>query len=674
MRYILCLLALFSLAACSSQSVSLRYQTATSATLSPQAQLEAGLSEVDITPPPGLPKAGFATWAKQGDGFRTRLKARAFFLRNRAGESLLLLQTDLLAGSPLLHAALSERLSKSLGITANNLVITATHTHAAPGGFFADNFYNAHAANAPGFEPTWFNFLLTQLESAALSAYQTRKPSKVALGQRDVWSLTRNRSLGAFLHNPDEHGTADDPARKFSAINPHLSMLRIDQLQDDGRYQPAGAFSSFSIHGTGIPSSSSLYHADIWAYLAVGTARQLQSHYDVAQPLVHGAFEASHADVAPNATPELLGFREARRIGLQLAEQASALFISLDQQLSDDLPLRSALTEVDVLANPQIGNTHLCSPAVGAALAAGAHEHRSPVLWRLPFIHPDQPRTFFTDTCQGGKHWLGTRWLQPLILAQEDFPNRWLIQSVHLGDTAWTFLPFEITVKAGQQIEHAVAQSFGQQRQPLRWQVVSSVANGYTGYVTTAEEYARQYYEGGHTLYGPNTAAFLAQHAQAQSSQLLKHGSYAQLPSAQRYQLAVKHYWPTAQQTRPRQWLSQAHYQDPTTQQEDYWHISWQDADPAALDWHKSMLQIQTRANPQGQWQPLHVAGFPVDDQGFDISVQHLADGIYEARWYNPPFSGTRQYRFYLQAQDPARSLFSEAFPKAAPLTTKDIP
>ena len=34
---------------------------------------------------------------------------------------------------------------------------------------------------------------------------------------------------------------------------------------------------------------------------------------------------------------------------------------------------------------------------------------------------------------------------------------------------------------------------------------VSNYTNGYSGYVTTAEEYAAQHYEGAATLYGPNT-------------------------------------------------------------------------------------------------------------------------------------------------------------------------
>ena len=40
--------------------------------------------------------------------------------------------------------------------------------------------------------------------------------------------------------------------------------------------------------------------------------------------------------------------------------------------------------------------------------------------------------------------------------------------------------------------------------------VVTSVANEYAGYCTTPPEYSAQFYEGGHTLYGPRTLDFLA--------------------------------------------------------------------------------------------------------------------------------------------------------------------
>src|ERR1041385_4869199 len=44
-------------------------------------QLLAGAAQVDITPPPGMPKAGYSANAHTGVGFRTRLRARVVHLR-----------------------------------------------------------------------------------------------------------------------------------------------------------------------------------------------------------------------------------------------------------------------------------------------------------------------------------------------------------------------------------------------------------------------------------------------------------------------------------------------------------------------------------------------------------------------------------------------------------------
>ena len=43
--------------------------------------LLAGAAEADITPPPGMPKAGYSSNAHDGNGFRTRLHARVLHLR-----------------------------------------------------------------------------------------------------------------------------------------------------------------------------------------------------------------------------------------------------------------------------------------------------------------------------------------------------------------------------------------------------------------------------------------------------------------------------------------------------------------------------------------------------------------------------------------------------------------
>jgi neutral ceramidase len=51
-----------------------------------------------------------------------------------------------------------------------------------------------------------------------------------------------------------------------------------------------------------------------------------------------------------------------------------------------------------------------------------------------------------------------------------------------------------------------MAQGFGR---PVGDTVLIGLANGFLQYVTTEEEYQLQHYEGGSTLYGPGTAAFL---------------------------------------------------------------------------------------------------------------------------------------------------------------------
>lgn len=283
----------------------------------------------------------------------------------------MLVQTDLLAGSAILHAALSQRLAAVTEIAPQNLVITANHTHAAPGQYFGSDFYNKHASNAAGFDQRWFNFLAQRVEGAIVQARGQLRPAKLAVGQTDIWGQTRNRSLLAYLNNPEITDKDASPERVFQAINPTLTMVRIDLQDADGQYRPRGGFSSFSIHGTGIGSDSSFYHADVWAYIANELAWRVQQQYGLAEKPIHGAFEASHGDVAPNEKPGQLGYAEARRVGSNIGEQAFALFRELDDQLHDQMQLHSALREVDVQQQPRIGNITLCQPAVGAALAAG---------------------------------------------------------------------------------------------------------------------------------------------------------------------------------------------------------------------------------------------------------------------------------------------------------------
>src|SRR5689334_17872837 len=163
--------------------------------------LLAGAAEVDITPPPGMPKAGHSRNAHDGVGFRTRLKARVVHLRV-GRSSVALIALDLLAGSAVVQHALAKAVADT-DVSLSGIFLAATHTHAGPGQYSGSAFYNDWASNRPGFDPAYTAFLVSQLERAVREAVATRRPARAAIGCTEVWGLTRNRSLGAFVRNED---------------------------------------------------------------------------------------------------------------------------------------------------------------------------------------------------------------------------------------------------------------------------------------------------------------------------------------------------------------------------------------------------------------------------------------------------------------------------------------
>lgn len=197
--------------------------------------LLAGAAEVDITPPPGMPKAGYSANAHDGNGFRTRLRARVTHLRCGTS-SLALVQLDLLGGSSVLQHLVADAVADRTDIPLAGIWIGATHTHAGPGQFLGTDFYNHHASNRAGFDPAWTDFLVERISAAVIDAHDGRGPATAALGSTEVWGLTRNRSHDPYVHNATVTDKRRDPQRKWVAVNPQLHLLRVDRtLGPDAR-------------------------------------------------------------------------------------------------------------------------------------------------------------------------------------------------------------------------------------------------------------------------------------------------------------------------------------------------------------------------------------------------------------------------------------------------------
>src|SRR5439155_3709505 len=63
-------------------------------------------------------------------------------------------------------------------------------------------------------------------------------------------------------------------------------------------------------------------------------------------------------------------------------------------------------------------------------------------------------------------------------------------------------VPGEPSIEVGRQIQAAMARSGATRARGIDFTVVVGLAQEYTGYYTTPEEYDKQFYEGGHTVFG----------------------------------------------------------------------------------------------------------------------------------------------------------------------------
>ncbi|MEN6420699.1 MAG: neutral/alkaline non-lysosomal ceramidase N-terminal domain-containing protein, partial [Smithella sp.] len=498
------------------------------------ATLTAGAAKADITPPPGMPMGGYSMWANYGKGFRTRLYTRVLYLKPASGRAVALVQCDLLTGSILLNQRVAELIAERTDVGIDGLLIAGTHTHSGPGNYFENNFYNDNASNAAGFDPEYFDYLSKQIADAVIRAYSEKKPAKIATGNIQIRQMTRNRSIDSYRAN--KNVSTETPPDIYEAVNPDLYLIRVDALDHDGQYRPLAAFSSFSIHGTAVPPKNNLYNGDVFAYIEREVEHGIKTGYKTSWEPIHAVFNGTHADSSPNYQKQ--GFPEARRIGTSVGQKALELFRSLDGKLKDGVTITFAAAEIDVFSQNCIDETCLCErPVVGSSLAAGADDGPSPVINKLPWLRQGSPRWFFTKSCQGHKRTLVGP-LQYLYLPKADFPHQMFLQAIRIDDVLLIPLPFETTIESGARIAKQCQDKLAaENKNDLRFFVAISCANGYYGYVTTPEEYSIQRYEGGHTLYGPQTQPFLAKQLGKLALEMGKEKNESNLPAKWSYNL-----------------------------------------------------------------------------------------------------------------------------------------
>src|SRR5262245_22466563 len=150
------------------------------------AGLRVGTAKVDITPMPGFSMAGHAVAGKTARGYWTRLYARVIYLEGDNSDSVVLVVCSLVGipGGLVDRGAELVRATKGgQHIGRDQIVISATHTHHAPGNFFTAELYNGFASKYGGFDQRLFEFIAQRIAAGIVSAAMQPRAAVLKTGE-----------------------------------------------------------------------------------------------------------------------------------------------------------------------------------------------------------------------------------------------------------------------------------------------------------------------------------------------------------------------------------------------------------------------------------------------------------------------------------------------------------
>ncbi|QKW10023.1 neutral/alkaline ceramidase [Streptomyces sp. NA04227] len=451
---------------------------------------------------------GYGRFDQQAEGLHTRLRARSFVVVDRASGSRVLL---CVVDSPMIfesvHQAVLRELQARFGelYTHRNVMLTATHTHAGPGGCSHHVLYNLTTF---GFHEKTFQAVVDGIVESAERAHADLAPSQLVLTHTELTDVSANRSRAAF-----ERNKADIKRYFPDAIDPLSTLLRVER---DG--EAVGAVNWFPVHGTSMSGDNRYVSADNKGCAAHHWEREVAGVDYLADgpPAFVSAFaQTNSGDMSPNTdlqpptTPA--DFARTRQSGLRQYEAAAGQLTDRGREMTGPVDARLVYVDLsDVVVRPEFtgdGLSHrTSSPCIGAAMAAGSVEDGpafpgfaegenpfwdavsdSLVYEASPALKEAQaPKGIFVPVGEINKVW---PWVQ------EQVP----VQLVRIGRLYLIGIPGEVTIGAGYRLRTAVAEAVGAELEDV---LVAGYANSYIHYVTTPEEYDAQHYEGGSTLFG----------------------------------------------------------------------------------------------------------------------------------------------------------------------------
>lgn len=246
----------------SASSTLIEIVTSTSSSESPYL-IGTGIS--DITGPPAeVMFAGYCDFEQLGTGVYMRQWARAFIIKEKdTGNSVVMVTADIPLMSVGVYVQVLKMLRAKYGDMYNekNIIMSATHTHSGPGGYFKTYALNIFAGLT--FHDGNFKKIAAGIFNSIVMAHDRLASGKVFISSGEFpWEkserINRNRSAVAYALNRD----ADDYLRPDGQPdNANRTMTQFRFVRDDGT--AVGMYHWAPIHPNVSGSHLNLINGDI---------------------------------------------------------------------------------------------------------------------------------------------------------------------------------------------------------------------------------------------------------------------------------------------------------------------------------------------------------------------------------------------------------------------------
>jgi len=514
----------------------------------------------DITGPPAeVMFAGMVDFSQKGEGIYMRLRSRAFIIKHvQSAKRVVLVNAELGMMSQGIQLEVIRRLKEEFGnlYDERNVVLSATHTHSGPGGYFT--CWGLNAVTGMGFCEENFHGIVDGIVTSVRKAHNNLARGKIYLnsgfsseepGERYGW----NRSPEAYFLNPqDEIERYRTGSGNYDTTNRRMTVLKFvrEDGTEIGMYNWAAVHTHVSgqylrlINGDSKGVASYLFEKDHGTdYLADDTfvaAFDMNDAGDSSGNLPEDADDYDDAELTENGSYPGDGIHDYERMikrGRTQYELARALYDSAGEELTGRVDSRQMYVDFPNFkvdpgfisphevryhdpdsVDEDINNCRLCEPVAGLGMLSGSTEDSVGILPSegharnvtdgppvgllelilglfIPRPMVEEDRNCHLEKINALPMGRGEELVPGGKAAIEILP----IQLVRIGRFAIVALPFEVTTMGGRRIRDDIKNVLPD----VTHVEINPISNALMGYLTTRDEYSIQHYEGGVNWFGP---------------------------------------------------------------------------------------------------------------------------------------------------------------------------